>query len=181
MIITVTGLILAGKSTLAKLLMQHGYKLVLEYTTRPMREGEKNNVDYHFVDDGKFSIMEAGNEFAETFHVETIYGTWKYGARKDDLKDGHILICGPVQMAQLLDSGIPCLSVLLDIKKDTAIERAVSRRDDFREFTRRFEKDRPAADRIRGRVDLLLDAENKAEVNARIIVDAFIQKTAVNT
>lgn len=41
----------AGKDTLRNLLVEHHpeqYQLVLSTTTRPMREGEKDGVDYHF-------------------------------------------------------------------------------------------------------------------------------------
>ena len=48
MVTIISGLIQAGKSTLLQ--NAHGdggYTPVIEYTTRPMRKGERNHVDYH--------------------------------------------------------------------------------------------------------------------------------------
>jgi guanylate kinase len=45
-------------------------------TTRPMRPGEKDGVDYHFVDLPEFRQMVANNEFLEWAHVfDHRYGT----------------------------------------------------------------------------------------------------------
>lgn len=82
----ITGNILTGKSTLAKYLTTLGYKLVLEYTTRPMREGEKDGIDYHFIKEDTFDVMEAAGNFAEILHVETKFGLWKYGSKKRGFK-----------------------------------------------------------------------------------------------
>lgn len=169
MIIVITGLILAGKSTLSKFLIDWGYKPVLEYTTRPMREGEKDGEDYHFVDDETFDKMNAKDEFAETLFIETVFGLWKYGARKEDMKNEYILVCGPTQMEQLLNAGVPMLSVLLDIDKETAQKRAAKRGDNLEEFERRFRSDEINVNRIRDRMDMILDATNMVEVNARMI------------
>lgn len=169
MVIVITGLLLSGKSTLAKLLLSWGYKSVLEYTTRPMREGEQDGVDYHFVDDIQFDKMKDTGKFAETLYVETIYGLWKYGARKEDLKDNHVLVCGPTQASQIIESDVPVLSVLLDISKEEAMLRAATRGDNIKEFNRRFNKDKPEVDKIRDRVDLVLDACNLVKDNAKDI------------
>ncbi len=171
MIVAITGVTLAGKSTLAAFLKKMGYDVILEYTTRPMREGEADGVDYHFVDDDTFDKMHSKGEFVESLFVRTVFGVWKYGARKKDLvtaKNG-LLTCGHTQMAQLLDSHIPMLSVLLDIDKKTAMERAVTRGDNLDEFERRFTKDFAEINTIRDRVDLTLNGSNSVETNARLI------------
>lgn len=175
MVTAITGLNDSGKSTLATYLKAMGYKPILEYTTRPMREGEQDNVDYHFIDDDRFDKMDAAGEFAEVLHVQTKHGLWKYGATKEDLKtteNGYLLVCGPGQLGQLLDSGVPALSVLLDIDKETARARAIARGtkgDSLDEFERRFTEDEPKANAIRKRVSMVLNATNSVEVNARAI------------
>lgn len=175
MVAVITGLLLSGKSTLQKELIARGYQPVLEYTTRPMRAGEENHKDYHFVDDESFDKMDAAREFAETLYVETIYGLWKYGARKEDLKDGCILICGPRQIEQLLNSGVPCKFILLNIDKKTAMARAAKRGDDLEEFERRFMRDAPVIDTIISNMDMKLDADGDLDLNVRL-VDCLIQR-----
>lgn len=174
MITVITGLICAGKSTIANILMEWGCKRVIEYTTRPVRVGEKDGVDYHFVDDSAFDKMNDNGEFAETLIVQTEYGLWKYGARKEDMLDGYLLVCGPRQVKQMLDAGIPMLSVLLDIAELTAYIRARNRNtrvDSSAEVKRRIDADRTGIDEIRDRVTMVLNAEMPAKVIAKAIND----------
>lgn len=169
MVTVITGLIQAGKSTVLQKLISWGYTPVIEYTTRPIREGEKNHVDYHFISDEEFDRMEAAGEFAETMHAATVYGIWKYGARKVDLKTGSVIAMGPYGLTQLLDQDIPIFSVMLDISEEEAMRRAGSRGDDIEEVCRRYNKDKPDIEAIRERMSMVLDACNPVEVNARFI------------
>jgi len=61
----------AGKSTIAKMLREDQPDLVVSvsYTTRPIRPGEVDGVDYHFVDLERFRAMVANHEFLEWAHV----------------------------------------------------------------------------------------------------------------
>ena len=53
-------------------------KLSISYTTRAPRPGEKNAVDYHFVDDKTFVAMRERGEFLESAEVHGYrYGTSK--------------------------------------------------------------------------------------------------------
>lgn len=53
-------------------------KLSISYTTRPPRPGEKDGVDYHFVDDAAFLAMRDRGEFLESAEVHGYrYGTSK--------------------------------------------------------------------------------------------------------
>ena len=61
----------AGKSTIARKLLAAEPELGLSVsaTTRPMRPGEEDGRDYHFVDLDEFKRMVAGHEFLEWAHV----------------------------------------------------------------------------------------------------------------
>ncbi len=61
----------AGKSTISRMLLasDDGIAMSVSATTRPMRPGEVNGRDYHFVDDSKFDAMVAAGEFLEWAHV----------------------------------------------------------------------------------------------------------------
>jgi guanylate kinase len=61
----------AGKSTIARMLLasDDGVAISVSATTRPIRPGEKDGVDYHFVDDATFDEMVAKGEFLEWAHV----------------------------------------------------------------------------------------------------------------
>src|SRR5213083_1312125 len=57
----------AGKTSLIDALMREdpSLKFSVSYTTRAPRPGEKDGVDYHFVDDATFLAMRARGEVAE--------------------------------------------------------------------------------------------------------------------
>ncbi len=61
----------AGKSTIARKLLASdaGLEMSVSATTRPMRPGEIDGVDYHFVDLERFRAMVAAGEFLEWAHV----------------------------------------------------------------------------------------------------------------
>ena len=68
----------AGKSTIARKLLaaDDHLQMSVSYTTRAMRPGEKDGVDYNFVDLEKFREMVANHEFLEWAHVfDHRYGT----------------------------------------------------------------------------------------------------------
>jgi len=70
----------AGKSTIARMLMaaDDGVAMSVSATTRPIRPGEVDGRDYHFVDDAGFDAMVAAGEFLEWAHVfGHRYGTLK--------------------------------------------------------------------------------------------------------
>ncbi len=61
----------AGKSTIARKLLASdtGLEMSVSATTRPMRPGEVDGKDYHFVDLERFRAMVAAGEFLEWAHV----------------------------------------------------------------------------------------------------------------
>jgi guanylate kinase len=70
----------AGKTTLTRRLLNEfpTLEFSVSFTTRPRREGERNGVDYHFVDAASFERMVDGDELAEHFFVHgNRYGTAK--------------------------------------------------------------------------------------------------------
>jgi guanylate kinase len=84
----------AGKTSLIDAVMHDDQtlKLSISYTTRAPRKGEKNGVDYHFVDDGTFLRMKERGEFLESAEVHG----YRYGTSKlvitEALKKGEDLI-----------------------------------------------------------------------------------------
>jgi guanylate kinase len=68
----------AGKTTLSRLLIERmsGLTLSVSATTRPMRRGEKDGLDYWFVDKPRFEAMVKGDELLEWATVfDNRYGT----------------------------------------------------------------------------------------------------------
>jgi len=76
----------AGKTTIAHRLIADDPEIrpSISATTRPIREGEVDGVDYHFVDRAEFERMIADDEFYEWAHV---FGH-SYGTPKAQIRDG---------------------------------------------------------------------------------------------
>ena len=80
----------AGKSTISRMLLEADPNITMSIsaTTRPMRPGEVDGVDYHFVDAGEFQRQIDADEFAEWAYVfDHLYGSPKEPI-KEALKDG---------------------------------------------------------------------------------------------
>ncbi len=75
----------AGKTSLIEAVMREdpSLKISVSYTTRPPRPGEKNGVDYHFIDDATFLAMQNRGEFVESAEVHG----YRYGTSKNVILD----------------------------------------------------------------------------------------------
>lgn len=68
----------AGKTTLVRELLKRdsSVQLSISYTTRAPRKGERDGVDYRFIDVNEFLAMRSRNEFIESAEVHgNFYGT----------------------------------------------------------------------------------------------------------
>jgi len=80
----------AGKSTISRMLLESDDNITMSVsaTTRPMRPGEKDGIDYHFVDTNEFERLIKADEFAEWAYVfDHMYGSPKEPI-KEALKEG---------------------------------------------------------------------------------------------
>ncbi|MDH5638963.1 MAG: guanylate kinase, partial [Nitrospinota bacterium] len=67
-----------GKTTVANMILElvDGLRKTVSHTTRKIREGEENGVDYHFVDEDRFLAMIGNGDFIEWAQVfGNYYGT----------------------------------------------------------------------------------------------------------
>lgn len=71
----------SGKDKIYKALCEDeelNLKTITMYTTRPMRSGETDGVEYHFVDDAVADELEDAGKIIEMRCYDTVYGVWKY-------------------------------------------------------------------------------------------------------
>ena len=76
-----------GKTTLAREVSKKlKIPIIISYTSRPMREGEQEDVDYHYVDNKHFDDNK--DDFIEMREYEVYDGSvWKYGYKKSDFSN----------------------------------------------------------------------------------------------
>ena len=84
-VFVITGPSGAGKGTLIKALVERVpvLEVAISATTRPLRPGESDGVEYHFLDDAEFvSLIEQG-AFLE--HVQYVSGK-RYGTLRSEMR-----------------------------------------------------------------------------------------------
>jgi guanylate kinase len=108
----------SGKSTLCKRLLQDPrVEFSVSATTRPMRPGEVDGREYHFVDRDRFRQLIAAGAFIEHAEVHgNLYGTLK-APMESALRMGKIYLVeidvqGALQLRQL---GIEAVYVFIDV------------------------------------------------------------------
>ena len=60
-----------------------GLKKLILYTTRPIRNGERNGREYYFVDNDKLKEMRRSGCLIEAREYHTIHGIWTYFTADD--------------------------------------------------------------------------------------------------
>ena len=100
----------SGKDTLYKdIVARFGDELgtVVPYTTRPIREGEREGVEYHFITESEMKAMDEAGKVIDKRCYQTVYGPWYYLTADDGQIDldrrSSILIVTPAAYGKLRD------------------------------------------------------------------------------
>ena len=86
-IICLMGKSSSGKDTIFRELLQEGtlgLQTIVPYTTRPIRTGEIDGVDYHFTDEEGFRKLLEEGKIIEDRAYHTVHGLWRYFTVADD-------------------------------------------------------------------------------------------------
>ena len=69
----------SGKDTIYRKVKEQmpELKTIVIYTTRPIREGEMEGVEYHFVNDDKLQEFQKAGKVIELREYNTVHGVWK--------------------------------------------------------------------------------------------------------
>ncbi len=140
--IVITGPSASGKTATCYYLQEHyGIRKVITHTTREMRDGEQNDVDYHFVSEEEFERMVKNDEFVEhVFYNGHHYGTSRKEVRID--KCMAVELNGAMTYKSFNDPHIVLFRLILD--EDTCRERMLSRGDKPEKVASRIENDKEA-------------------------------------
>lgn len=145
----------SGKSTIEKeLIKNHHFNKIVTYTTRHPREGEKDGVDYHFVDKSQFIKLKRQDFFSETAE----YNGWYYGTAKEDCKDNTILVVTPHGLRQLKKNpDLHIISFYINVSRRDRLIKILRRGDDIEEAYRRSLSDVGQFDGIVDEVDYVIN------------------------
>lgn len=141
----------SGKDTLFKELQKRmpGLRTVVPYTTRPMREGERDGVEYFFTDEEGAARMERVGKIIELRSYDTVLGVWKYFTADDgqiDLAAEDYLLIGTLEsyqkMVQYYGDG-QIVPLYIEVEDGERLTRAIARErqqaaPNYKEVCRRF-------------------------------------------
>lgn len=71
----------SGKDTIYQKLLENPelhFRRLIIYTTRPIRDGEKDGQEYYFVNEDEFQCLKASGKIIEDRGYESVYGLWRY-------------------------------------------------------------------------------------------------------
>ena len=125
----------SGKDTVYKKLKEQykEFRLIVPYTTRPIREGEKDGVEYYFVDPEQFRAMKEDGKVIESRSYNTKCGIWTYFTADDgqiDLSAADSLLIGTLVSYQALREYFgeeAIVPVYLEVEDGLRLARALER------------------------------------------------------
>lgn len=125
-----------GKDSIYKQISLHTdlpLKTLIPYTTRPIRDGETNGVEYYFLTEEEQQILEQQGKIIELRTYDTIHGLWKYFTVDDhqlDLLHNHYLIIGTLESYLKLQQYFGADSVIplyIELEPGERLQRALNR------------------------------------------------------
>lgn len=159
--IILVGASASGKTEVAKMLgTLFQMKKVITHTTRPLRDGEQDGVDYYFVSREEFLALAKMNFFVET----TEYNGNYYGTSHKELADNKVLILDPNGLrsfTKLHDARI--VSFFMHATRETRRIRMIKRGDKIEEAIKRIATDDQKFDEnAKNDCDFVVDSEKQS-------------------
>ena len=142
----------SGKDTIYKMLLsdeQLGLRKIVPYTTRPIREKERDGVQYFFTDERGLQKMQAEGKVIELRSYNTIHGIWHYFTADDhqiNLENGDYMVIGTpeayLKLKEYFGNDKIC-PIYIELDDGVRLERALARErmqeyPKYEEMCRRF-------------------------------------------
>ena len=140
----------SGKDTIYKKVKEQlpELKTIVIYTTRPIREGEQDGVEYFFVDDGRLQELQQAGKVIELREYNTVHGIWKYFTADDGQfdRDDHLIAIGTLESYVQLKKYFgeeKLIPIYIEVEDGLRLERALLRErkqsePKYEELCRRF-------------------------------------------
>lgn len=142
----------SGKDTIYKKLLEEkefAFQMVVAYTTRPIRAGETNGIEYYFTDETGFKRLQSEGKVIEERSYDTVQGIWRYFTVLDDTLDltsKDYLMIGTLESYQKTKEYIGkegMIPIFVDVDDGERLQRALDRErrqqnPQYGELCRRF-------------------------------------------
>lgn len=141
----------SGKDTIFKKIQERlpELKTIVLYTTRPIREGEEDGVEYYFVGDKELEMFQREGKIIELRSYNTVHGKWNYFTVADNqiqLEESSYLVIGTLVSYEKMKEyfgGENLVPVYIEVEDGERLARAVERErkqesPKYAELCRRF-------------------------------------------
>ena len=151
-IFCVMGKSATGKDTIYQKLLSESkleLKRIIPYTTRPIREGEVEDREYHFCNEDDVERLSRDGRIVELRAYDTVYGIWKYFTVDDGnirLDEENYLLIGTLEAYTKIRNYFgkdKVLPIYIEVEDGERLLRAISREKSqdipkYEEMCRRF-------------------------------------------
>lgn len=150
-IIYIMGKSSSGKDTIyQKLKEKLDVNTYVMYTTRPIREGEKEGITYHYISNEKMQRYIEGKEkekLIEYRTYQTVHGPWTYATIADEQfqSDKNMLMLGTLESYEKMKNVFKneLIPIYIEVEDGLRLERAIKRERQekepkYTELCRRF-------------------------------------------
>lgn len=151
-IVCIMGKSSTGKDTIYKKLLENKkleLKKIVPYTTRPIREGEHDGVEYHFVNESEYESLGASGKIIEERAYNTFHGLWRYFTVDDtniQTDENSYIVIGTLEAYSAMKRYFgenKLLPVMIELDDGVRLQRALDREKKqrnpkYEELCRRF-------------------------------------------
>jgi len=125
-----------GKDTIYKRLLEEGtwpLTAIVPYTTRPIREGEREGAEYFFTDEAGYLKWKQSGRIIEEREYYTFHGLWRYFTAADaqiDLRDKDYIMIGTLDSYEKMCQhfgGEQLVPVMIEVDDGERLQRALDR------------------------------------------------------
>lgn len=159
--IVLVGASASGKTETAKLIIKnYGFKKMVTTTTRPMRVGEVQDIDYHFISKEEFLKQKENGEFLET----TEYNNNFYGTHRKDVDSKKVVIVEPEGANNLYKELKDEITIFyLESSEEKRIFHMTMRGDKEEDIKKRIESDKTrfSIDKL-DHIDYVIDSDKNS-------------------
>lgn len=173
----------SGKDTIFRIISNDMPQLieVIPYTTRPIREGETEGIEYHFVTNEKFNQMLLDGQIIEYRTYHTVHGPWTYftSSQNIDLEYNDYIIINTLEGYNSLrkyynDNTV--IPIYIQVEDGIRLQRALEREKNqenpkFNELCRRFLADQDDFSEVKlsiSKIEKRFDNDNLIECISQI-------------
>lgn len=134
-IICLMGKSSSGKDTIFKRLLADSdlsLQKIVPYTTRPIRDGERNGVEYFFKAEEDFQRLKEQGRIIEEREYHTLHGLWRYFLADDGqiMPSGNYIMIGTLEAYRHLQDYFgedKVLPVMIELDDGARLQRALDR------------------------------------------------------